>query len=377
MPLGEAALREGKYTATVMTTVGDADKDLEATGLNVLPFDFVRSSTSKFSAIKLFWRLVRELRRERPDIIHFISLKPILLGGLAALFVPKAATVHHLTGLGYLADGNSLKAKIMRNISFRMLGLYLRRSKSWFITENSDDLAFARQYGAPENNRTSMFGGAGVDPDHFTEMPPAPDEKVHAGYVGRMIWSKGVDILVSAKEVLQNRGTNLQLDMYGTPDTANPRALQLKTMEQWNTRPGVKWHGPIKDVRDVWQHCEIAIVPTRTREGMPRAMLEAAACGRALIVTDVPGCREFVRDGIEGLIVPPDDESALADAMEKLVLDSDLRKRMGQAARQRILGGYTESHVKKDVLEIYATLLNDRPQRVFGEASGRRDNMKR
>jgi len=124
-----------------------------------------------------------------------------------------------------------------------------------------------------------------------------------------------------------------------------------------NTRLGVAWHGPIEDVRDVWRNCEIAVVPTRTREGMPRVMLEAASCGRALIVTDVPGCRHFVRDGIEGFVVPPDDVEALAAAMDQLAQNPELRQMMGHAARERVLSGYTEQHVKVAVLNIYETFL--------------------
>ena len=141
---------------------------------------------------------------------------------------------------------------------------------------------FVKDYGATTDDRVSMFGGAGVDPEYFVELPPGDPDKLKAGYVGRMIWSKGVDVLVAAKDKLAERGIALELDMYGAPDSANPRAIQQETLELWNKRPGVRWHGPVADVRNVWQDCEIAVVPTRTREGMPRVMLEAASCGRAL-----------------------------------------------------------------------------------------------
>ena len=130
LPLAEAAISSGAYETALLTTLGSAREELETMGLNVIDLNFMRSSVGKFSAIKLIWKLIVLLRRERPDLIHFISLKPILLGGLAALFSPRSATVYHLTGLGYLVDGTSAAAVIARNIGFRLFGLYLWRQKS-------------------------------------------------------------------------------------------------------------------------------------------------------------------------------------------------------------------------------------------------------
>ena len=361
LPLGQAAISTGNYDAAVVTTASGADEDLERLGLTVHKLDFTRSSFGLLPAIKLLKQLIMLIRRERPDIIHFIALKPMLLGGLAALFVPRAATVYHLTGLGYLAQGKTSRAALVSNISFRLIGFYLKRSKSWLIAENSDDLDFLASYGVSVDKRTSLFGGAGVDPDFFTALPSEGETVCHAAYVGRMIWSKGVDVLVEASGLVNARDVELELDMYGAPDPANPGSIQNETLHDWNQISGVKWHGPISDVREVWRNCDIAVVPTRTREGMPRAMLEAASCGRPLIVTDVPGCRHFVRDGIEGLIVAPDDTDALAGALEKLASNPALRLKMGAAARTRVLEGFTEHHIREAILKIYQTLLDVTP----------------
>ena len=144
-PLANAAISSGDYEAALVTTVENAGDELEALGLKIIPLDFMRSSVGKFSALKLIWQLILCLRRERPDLIHFISLKPILIGGIAALFVPRAATVYHLTGLGYLGDGTTTATRIVRNVSFRLLGFYLKRRKSWLIVENPDDLEFCQR----------------------------------------------------------------------------------------------------------------------------------------------------------------------------------------------------------------------------------------
>lgn len=357
MPLGQAALKEGGYDATILTTVGPARADLEELGLRVVPVDFARASFGILSSLRLFFQLVAAFWRERPDIVHIISLKPILIGGLAALFIPRTARVFHLTGLGYVSDLQTARGSLVRGSVFRLLAFFLRWPNSWLITENPDDRAFVAQFGAPTETRSSLFGGAGVDPDDFPELPPPDHSTPSAGYVGRMIWSKGVDIIVEAQSRVVASGTDLDLHMYGAPDTGNHRPINPEMLEEWNSRPGVTWHGLTTDIHAVWRQADMAIVATRTREGMPRAMLEAAACGRALIVSDIPGCRHFVRDGIEGLVVPPEDAGALAEAMERLANDRALCRKMGQAARQRIIDGYTEGHVREAVLKIYAKLL--------------------
>ncbi len=358
-PLADAINSDRRYEAGIITNVGSDGPQLEELGLTVHPVDFQRSSFSLFSAAKICVQLVSILRKERPDIVHFVAHKPILIGGLATMFSPKCARVFHITGMGYLAGGRSMLANLRRDILSRLMAFYFNGANSWLVAENPDDLAFLAKYRAPSEKRTSIFGGAGVNPKYFFKLPSASGTTPKAAFVGRMIWSKGVDILVAAKAELEKRSVRLDVDLYGKPDLANPNAVSVETIEQWNQQQGITWHGSIGDVREVWRNCEISVMPTRGGEGLPRAMLEAASCGRALIVTDVPGCRHFVRHGVEGLIVPPNDPVALADAMQKLAENPELRTTMGQAARKRVLAGYTERHVRTAVLRIYENLLTN------------------
>ncbi len=358
-PLAEAISSTQTYSGSIVTTIGSAGPSLEKLQLKVIPLDFERASFNPFSALKLVWNLRKILREECPDIVHFIALKPIIIGGLASLFLPKTGKVFHLTGLGYLVDGKTWLARARQNLVFRMVALFTRQKNAWLITENPDDLAFLQQYGATKTN-TSLFGGAGVDPDYFTPAPGIKSDPVRVAYVGRMIWSKGVDVLVKAATQLRERGISIQLDLFGTPDLANPNSVSEETLDQWNQLPNVSWHGRSLDVREVWAQCEIAVMPTRTREGMPRAMLEAAACARGLIVTDVAGCRHFVERQKDGLRVPPEDATALADAIELLVANPRLRKTLGENARKKILENYTEAHVRSAILKVYEQVRADK-----------------
>lgn len=354
LPLNMAAVTmRVKYKTTLISNTSAMREGLEKLGIRVLPFDFNRRSINPYLALKQFWFLSKQVRQKKPDIIHFIALKPILIGGLAGLLMPKAAKIYHVTGLGSIAEGRSWFSIVFRTFAFKLLIFYLKRSHSYLIIENPDDLKYLMNYGSIPRGRVSLFGGAGVDPDIWPNMPTPTNDVPRVAFVGRLIWTKGVDILVKAMEILYAKGVQLELDLYGEPDYGNPKTVHLSTLLDWSQLPNVTWHGRTKNVKSVWKHADISVVPTRTREGMPRAMLEAASCGRPQVVTNVPGPKHFVRDGIEGIIVPPENPQALADALERLASNKDLRMRMGNAARQRIINGFTEAHVCEKTKKIY------------------------
>jgi glycosyltransferase involved in cell wall biosynthesis len=195
-----------------------------------------------------------------------------------------------------------------------------------------------------------------VDPQAFAALPPPGNDVPIAAFVGRMIRPKGIDVLMQAHDTLRQRGTALRLELYGAADADNPEAITADVLTAWCAQHEARWLGHVTDVQEVWRHADIFVLPARSREGMPRALLEAAACARPLVVTDVPGCRHFVRDGVEGFIVPPEDAEALANALVRLARDPELRLRMGEAARLRLLHGFTEAHVKESLRAAYASM---------------------
>jgi glycosyltransferase involved in cell wall biosynthesis len=186
-------------------------------------------------------------------------------------------------------------------------------------------------------------------------MPPQPPLKV--ALVARMLWSKGVDLAVEAVRRARSRGLDVELSLFGVPDPSNRKAIPESTLQGWNAEPGIRWQGPTRDVTAVWRDHHLACLPSRGGEGLPRTLLESAAAGRAILTTDVPGCRHFVRDGIEGLVVPPDNAEALAAALVRLAGDPALVARMGEAARQRVLDGFTERAVMDAVKRLYQEAL--------------------
>lgn len=357
LPLIKAARGIENAEILLATRIGDKRAELEVLGVKLIPVDFDRASMKGVSAVKLLLRLSKAFQREKPDIIHFIALKPIIIGGLAARLSLGSAKAYHLTGQGFFSLSNNSRHETLRRMFLRTITWYLRRPRSWLFIENPDDVSELRKYGNFPKNRQTILGGAGVNADQFPAQDTTSGDVVHLGFVGRLVWSKGVDVLIKAMDLVHLDGVRYQLDLYGSPDCENPRALSEEQLHEWSERDDVTWQGRSENVVEVWRRADMAVVPSRGGEGMPRAMLEAACCARPLIVTDVPGCRQFVRNGVEGYVVPPEDPQALAEAIQKLAGDASLRQKMGQAARQRVLGGFTEQHVIDDIVTVYRQLL--------------------
>jgi glycosyltransferase involved in cell wall biosynthesis len=218
-----------------------------------------------------------------------------------------------------------------------------------------------RALGVDPGPRFAVLGGCGVDPDTYPVLPPATDEMPLAAFVGVMAAPSGVEVLMRAFERVWARGVRLRLELVGTREARGGDAISQGQLTLWGQRPGVHLPEPGQDVREVWRRAEICVLPAPGRQGLPRPLLEAAACGRALIVSQGAGGGGFVRDGVEGLVVPGGDFAALAEALERLARDSDLRQRLGEAARLRVLQGYTEAHVRQALAASYASMLGPYP----------------
>ena len=352
-----AELRSLAREVVVVTHSSGRIGELAALGVRTIEFDFRRSSLDPLAQARAIRGLGRLISTEKPEVIHAISMQTMVVACAALQFTPAVPhVVLHLTGLGYLGISETRPARILRPIALRLLGTILKRPGNWLLAENPDDAEFLLARGANPGPRVRILGGAGIDENEFPALP-APDNPVPvAAFVGRMVRSKGVDVLIEAQRLLAARGVALDTALYGKSDENSKGGLDRAQLEEWGRRGGITWHGHVTDIRNVWARNDIAVLPAVTREGLPRSLLEAAACGRPLITTDVPGCNHFVRDGIDGLIVPPGDAMALADALERLATSPELRRRMGAAARERVLEGFTTVVVRRTIRETYLAM---------------------
>jgi glycosyltransferase involved in cell wall biosynthesis len=187
---------------------------------------------------------------------------------------------------------------------------------------------------------------------------PEPAGPITVAFVGRLLADKGIRTLIRAHALLRQRGSKVELLIAGTPDPANPASVSEQEASGWRQQPGITWLGHVEDISTVWARAHIAVLPSR-REGLPMSLLEAAACGRPMIATDVPGCREIVRPGETGLLVPFDDDRALADAIERLAQSPEQRERFGAAARSLVVERFSAAAIGRQTVDLYRGLTNE------------------
>lgn len=353
MPMARAALALG-YDVAVATRVRQHGPAIEAAGIQVLPVASERGGFRPAAIASDIAQLAALMHQEQPDIVHCIALRSIVVGGLAAERADVSPAIFAVTGLGHLWASGAVGARIARWMIRRVVKR-LRRRDSLFLFENHDDpAAFGFAGGDP---KVAFVPGAGVDPTAFKPHPEPAESPVRLAVVSRMLRAKGVDTAVEAVRQLRASGVDVLLDLWGVPDHDNPAAIRESELETWNRLDGIAWRGRSEDIAAVWRDTHIALAPSRYREGIPRAIVEAMASGRPVITTDVPGCRELIGDGREGLIVAKDDARALADAIRRLAGNREERLRMGAAARRRFEEGYTEELVADRMTDIYRSLM--------------------
>lgn len=355
LPMARAA-REMGLEVFVVTRVRDHRAAIEATGARVVALEAERRSLNPIAAGDAAGRLAAILKTIRPDIVHCIALRAILVGGAACLMAGIDRRIYALTGLGYLGARPDLVGRAARTAVRGLIRGPLQSRGTRFLFENEDD---PRLLGLDPANRArvAIVGGAGIDPDLFSPAPLPAHPPLRVAIVARMLWSKGIDLAVEATRIARAGGAEVELALFGAPDPSNPRAVPEAQLRAWSAEPGIAWQGPTRDAASVWRDHHVCCLPSRGGEGLPRTLLEGAACGRAIVTTDVPGCRRLVRDGREGRVAPPDDAQALSAIFAALAADPDEVARMGQAARGRVLSGFTERAVMDEVKALYGQML--------------------
>lgn len=305
-------------------------------------------TTSILSLLRQSLWLARRLRRDSPHIVTVFSVRVAVALLLVLPFVPVKKTVIYITGLGLLELLHDRKSRMLRRMAYFALRLAGRSPSCTFIFENSSDpVSMGFKSGYPK--RQVMLMGAGVDPNEFLPQAFPPDIPFRLATVSRLVWSKGIDLAIDAVSGLVKEGYPVELDVYGSPDRLNPLSFDPS---RWADIPGISFKGHVADVPKVWAQHHAAIFASRGGEGTPRALLEAAACGRPCIVTDVPGCRDFVRDGVEGYIAKPNSAADLKDAILKLLRNQAALPAFGKAARDRVL----QTSTRDTVIEQYKNL---------------------
>lgn len=356
LPMARAARTAGFEVVVATRLRAHADK-IRAEGCRVVSLESERRSLNPIEILVGIFRMIQIVRGERPDIVHCIALRMVVLGGLAARLGGARILVLAPTGLGHLWIQDGIVERAARTVTRRIV-TWLRGPRTRFLFENADD---PREFGLdPAGAEVTLVGGAGVNPAFFPAAPEPAAPPVKVAVVSRMLVPKGIRESVEAVHRVRASGLDIELHLYGAPDLSNRTSCTEDDLQTWSRIDGIHWHGPTNDAAGVWREHHVAMLLSH-REGLPRALVEASAIGRPIVATNVMGCREVVRDGIEGFLVPRGDVAAAAEALEMLATNAALRARMGAAANRRFHERFTEDAVMTRVRNLYETSLAAHP----------------
>ena len=355
LPVAKAALRDG-YEVVIATVVYSYARQIQEEGFRLIPLKMLRKAGSLFTEINAIRQIRAIYRSERPDILHHVAIKAVLYGSVAALSQKQTPAVNALTGLGYLAASTSRKATLLRFVVWNAFKFLLRRGNQWVLVENQQDKELLTEQLDVPSERTVVTRGSGVNTDVFAPTPEPEGEPVVV-LASRMLRIKGIYEFVAAVRLLAEKGVTARFVLAGDTDLNNPSSVPRNELNEWHKSGLIEWWGHCQSMPDVFKRVNIVCLPSHGGEGVPKVLMEAAASGRAIITTDVPGCREIVRDGENGLLVPPGNVVALATAMKKLIDGFQLRRQMGIRGRELAIREFSEDQVINQTLDLYRQLM--------------------
>jgi glycosyltransferase involved in cell wall biosynthesis len=355
LPLALAAAQAG-YDVHVATPDAPDAAAIREAGLTFHPVPFSRKGTHPLTELASLHSLYRLYRSLRPDLAHHVTIKPVLYGGIVARVTRIPAVVSAISGLGHVFIAKGWKAMALRTLVRRVYKIALGHPNSKVIFQNPDD---QRAFGTARLIRPEsavLIRGAGVDLARFAPVPQPAGEPLVL-FASRMLWTKGVGEFVEAASALREAGVKARFVLAGRVDSGNPMAVPVDQLRKWNDSGKLEWWGQRDDMIAVFAQCHIVCLPTTYGEGVPKVLIEAAACGRPIVATDVPGCREIVRHDDNGLLVPAKDGRALAGALGRLIMDPALRERMGRRGREIAVQEFSLERVVTETLAVYRMLL--------------------
>lgn len=356
LPLLEAVVAAGDH-AVVVTRVARHRAAIEATGARLIPVRLQRGFRNPLEEARGFFELVGIYRRERPDLVHHVTPKSVLFGSLAAWLTRTPGVVNALAGLGFLFASDRWHARLLRPVVATAFRFLLGRANSRVIVQNRDDEAYFRDVLGLASAKIRLIRGAGVDTTRFRPMARPADGRIRVCVVARMLIEKGIVETVAAAAAIRATRSDVDILLAGETDPDSPGGIAVERLEDWNRQGNIQWLGRIDDVGGLLNTCDIALLPSY-REGLPKSLLEAAACGLPLIAADVPGCREICLDRVNGLLIPARDSGAIAAAVLKLAEDETLRREMGRASVALVEAEFRVEKVVEQTMDLYREMLS-------------------
>ncbi len=340
----------------MVSPAGSYGERLEQAGFKWIPIRMNRRGLNPLEEIGVVREIYRIYRRVRPDLVHHFTIKPVVYGAIAARFVGVRAVVNAIAGLGYVFSSDALRATLLRPFVRRFLRSALNGDFTRVIVQNADDRAELLAHNLVGDAAIRLIRGSGVNTSLYTPRP------AHAGHepprvllATRLLRDKGVAEFVEAADIVRRSGRSAVFLMAGAPDPGNPSAVSAEEIGEWHRHGLVVALGHVENMSELLGSVDIVVLPSY-REGVPRILIEAASAGLPVIATDVPGCREIVEHGVNGLLVPPRNADALAAAIAKLLADPRLCKQMGSRGRDKVVAEFDERIVIRRTIDVYEEL---------------------
>lgn len=357
LALARAIKNEGTEVL-IMTQPGDFCRRLEEEGFRIIPWNISRRSVKPLRELKSLLEVIRVYRRERPDLAHHVALKPIVYGSIASGLLSGIPVVNTITGMGPVFINSTIQMNILRWFLVAVLKQILKGENCRVICQNEADRTLLAELRILAFQKTSVIPGFGVDIERFIPRPEEEGIPI-AMLPARLLWEKGVREFIGAAKQLRSQGAPVRMILVGKPDPNNPGCIPTSQIEAWVQSGAVEWWGHQEDMPAVLCRSHIVCMPSYG-EGLPKVLLEAAACGRAIVTTRVPGCCEVVKHGENGFLIPARDSQAMAETILCLARDRSLRERLGAAGRAKVVKQYSDVEISRQIIAVYRELLSHR-----------------
>lgn len=357
LPVAIAAQREGYDVHVAVALDPQLDKDTPARlaqlGITLHRLSLSRSGSRPLDLLATFRELSQLFAKLRPDIVHLVTLKPVLIGGIAARLRGIANVVLAIPGRGTVFSASGIVATLRRWCALVLYRLAYRRHRNQVIFQNVEDRDYFLSRNIFASQDVRLIRGSGVDISAYSATPERGTDEKCVVLASRMLIEKGIADFVAVARRLRNEGVSARFILVGAPDPGNPHSHSAEELKRWHEDGDVEWWGYRTDMPAIFGDCHIVCLPTYYGEGLPKVLIEAAACGRPIVTTDTPGCRDIVRDGVNGALVAPRDVAALSAALRKLIDDKELRMEMGRRGRALVEAEFTLETVVQATLSVY------------------------
>ena len=350
LPIALEAKNSG-YEVKILTNISKYKDKIEQHNLPVIPIRIRRNSINPFSDAILLAKLIIVLNKEKPDILHNFTIKPIIYGSIGSLLCRVPKIINNFLGMGLIFINDSFFIKLVRTIIVKIISIISRYKNILFIVQNNDDLILLKNLNIAPKNSIIKQCSVGIDTRKFPLLPQ-PSGKIIFALVARMIVDKGIYEFIFAAKILKQKNIDAEFWLVGEPDKDNKQSIELSILENYHTQGYIKYLGYQENIEEIWRKAHVAVLPSY-REGLSRSLLEAGSYGKPIITTDAPGGRELIQNKKNGLLVQVKNTEDLAYAMELLTKDHILRKKFGNNIRKDILAKYDAQVIAQKIVKFY------------------------